>query len=94
MPTGISTSALRYGTASADHTYRMQTFWQWLRLLKENFCRLNHAQYDAIFNDELERVIARTHDPNHRDALNRMRGSRWMSYIAVALTRAGFHDER
>jgi len=78
----------------------MQTFYEWLsqfrllRLLQETWFTLDPAEYDRLFNDELEKVPARTSDAKYREALNRMRGFRWMSYIAVAIKRAGFHDER
>ena len=89
-------------TAFAAPTYSMQTFWQWLpradllaRLqFLETYYTFNRAEYDAIFDEELERTINRTTDPAHRQALERMRGFKWMAYIAVAIKRAGFHDER
>jgi hypothetical protein len=77
----------------------MQTFWQWLSqfnqsLIPETYYGLDPRAYDRLFDAELEKVIQRTRDPAHRAALERMRGFRWMAYIAVAIERAGFHDER
>ena len=78
----------------------MQTFQEWLshlrlfRLLGETYYGFNRAEYDQLFDSELRKVLARTTDPAHREALSRMRGFRWMSYIAVSIKRAGFHDER
>jgi len=80
----------------------METFYEWLpranllarlRLL-ETYYTFDSAQYDRLFDEELQKVLARTTDPTHRQALERMRGFRWMSYVAVAIKRAGFHDER
>ena len=78
----------------------MLTIYEWLsqftllRLLRETWFTLDPAEYDRLFNDELEKVLARTSDAKHREALNRMRGFRWMSYIVIAVKRAGFNDER
>jgi len=75
----------------------METFWQWLariRLLGETYYGLDPAEYNALFDQELEKVVQRTRDPAHRQALERMRGFGWMGYIAAAVRNAGFHDQR
>ena len=75
----------------------MQTFWQWLaqlRLLGENYVTFDPQQYDRLFDEELEKVIARTSDPTHRQALEGMRGFGWMAYIAVSVRNAGCRDYR
>jgi hypothetical protein len=80
----------------------METFYEWLprasllarlRLL-ETYYTFDRQAYDRLFDEELRKVLARTTDPAHRQALDRMKGFRWMGYIAVAIKRAGFHDER
>jgi hypothetical protein len=80
----------------------MQTFWQWLpradllaRLqFLETYYTFNRQQYDAIFDEELERTINRTTDPAHRGAMDRMKGFHWTGYVAAAVRRAGWRDER
>jgi hypothetical protein len=77
----------------------VKTFWEWLsafrsNLLAEAYYTFNRAEYDRIFNDELERVIQRTHDPAHLQALEAMRGFRWLAYIITCVRRAGWHDQR
>ena len=80
--------------ASADHKYRMQTFWHWLAQLQETYYGLDPAAYNQLFDQELERVIAKTHDLAHRQALERMRGFGWMGYIAAAVRNSGCRDQR
>ena len=75
----------------------METFWQWLskfRLLGEAYYTFNRAEYDRIFDGELQKVLARTTDPKHRQALEGMRGFRWLSYIITCVRRAGWHAGR
>jgi hypothetical protein len=75
----------------------MQTFWHWLRLrhlLAETYFSFNPAQYNALFDGELEKVIARVRDPAHKQALEHLRGFDWLSYIAASVWHAGFHDKR
>ena len=75
----------------------MQTFLQWvaqLRLLGENYYTFNADQYNQLFSEELEKVIARTHDHAHRQALEMMRGFNWTGYIAAAVRNAGYRDQR
>ena len=80
----------------------MQTFYQWLstvdllarlRLLK-TYVGFDPKQYNALFDGELERLLARVSDPGHRAALEGMRGFGWMAYISTAVRRAGFQDRR
>jgi hypothetical protein len=75
----------------------MQTFLQWLsqlNLLRETYYTFDPKQYDAIFDTKLEKVIARTSDPAHRQILERMRGFSWLSYIAGSVRHAGYRDQR
>jgi hypothetical protein len=72
----------------------MRTFWQWLAQLQETYVTFDPKQYDRLFDEELEKVIARTSDPGHRQALERMRGFGWMSYVAASVRHAGFRDYR
>ena len=86
-------------TTPADHTYRMQTFWQWLaqltlQSLAESYVTFDRDQYNRLFDEELEKVIARTSDPAHQQILERMRGFNWVSYIAASVRHAGFRDYR
>jgi hypothetical protein len=52
------------------------------------------VRYDHLFDKELEKVIARTHDPAHRQALERMRGFNWTCYIAASIRNSGYRDQR
>ncbi len=75
----------------------MQTFWHWLRLrhlLAETYFSFNPAQYNALFDGELEKVIARVRDPAHTQALEHLRGFDWLSYIAASVWHTGFRDKR
>ena len=74
----------------------MRTFYEWLAQLRldETYYGFDPQQYDALFDGELEKVIARTSDPAHRQALERMRGFGWLGYIAAAVRHAGFRDYR
>ena len=77
-----------------NHKYRMRTFWQWLANLQETYFTFDPAEYNALFDEELERVIAKTRDPVHRQALERMQGFNWLGYIAASVRNAGFRDYR
>jgi hypothetical protein len=68
----------------------MLTFWQWL----ETYFTFDPAQYNQLFDNELEKVIARTTDPAHRQILEKMRGFNWISYIAACVRNAGYNDRR
>ena len=53
------------------HTYFMQTFWLWLSQLRlcpldETYFTFDPKEYNALFDQELERVTARTSDHAHR----------------------------
>ena len=52
------------------------------------------AHYNALFASELEKVIGRTSDAKHRQALERMRGFNWLGYVAASVRNAGFRDYR
>jgi hypothetical protein len=74
----------------------METFWDWLRLrsLLETYFSFDAKQYDQLFDSELEKVIARVRDPAHRQALERLKGFDWLSYIVGSVWHAGFRDQR
>jgi hypothetical protein len=75
----------------------METFWQWARLrhlLEAAWYSFDAAQYNSLFDEELEKVIARTSHPAHRQALERLRGFDWLSYIVGSVWHAGFRDQR
>ena len=77
----------------------MITFIEWcdlfdrLRLI-ETYFSFDPGQYNQLFNDELEKVIERTSDPEHRRALEGMRQTNWIAYVAASIRRAGFQDQR
>ena len=80
----------------------METFIEWLahldltarlRLL-ETYYTFNPAEYNRLFQDELEKVIARTNDPAHRLSLEELRDFDWIAYIAASVRNAGFRDYR
>ena len=75
----------------------MQTFWDWLRLrhfLAETYFSFDTKQYNTLFDSELEKAIARVRDPACRQALERLRGFNWLSYIVGSVWHAGFRDQR
>ena len=62
--------------------------------LDESYITFDPKQYNQLFDEQLEKVIAITSDPAHRQALERMRGFNWISYIAASVRHAGFRDYR
>ncbi|MGO9110088.1 MAG: hypothetical protein ACLP9L_12720 [Thermoguttaceae bacterium] len=72
----------------------MRTFWQWLANLQETYFSFDPKQYNELFDQELEKVIAKTRDPAHRQALERMQGFNWMGYIAASVRNSGCRDQR
>jgi hypothetical protein len=77
----------------------MQTFWQWLAQLRlcpldETYFTFDPAEYNELFDKELEKVIARTSSPAHVKALEGMRGLNWMGYVAASVRNAGYRDYR
>jgi hypothetical protein len=78
----------------------MQTFHEWLSCLDilvrlrlvETYFTFDPAQYNQLFDDELQKVSASS--PEHGEALERMRGFNWVGYIAASIRHAGFHDQR
>ena len=70
----------------------MLTFWQWLSQLRlvETYYGFDPTQYNQLFDEELEKVIARTSDAKPiANPLKGMRGFGWMSYIAASVRHAG-----
>ena len=78
----------------------MRTFYEYLadlgllsRLcLLETYFSFNPAQYNELFEAELEKLSASS--PEHREALERMRGFNWVGYIAKTVRNAGYRDQR
>jgi hypothetical protein len=73
----------------------MLTFLEWitnLLWLVENY-DLNPAEYDALFDRELERLLPRISNPDERNRLQGMLGTRWTGYLAAALRNSGFRDQ-
>ena len=87
-------------TEGRTDKYRMQTFYEWLRnsdiiarlWLIETYFTFDPAQYNQLFDDELGRVLASS--PEHRAAVERMRGMNWTGYIAKSLRNSGYRDQR
>ncbi len=74
----------------------MQTFWEWVAQFRfaETYFSFDPAQYDRLFDDELGKIVGRVRDSARRQALERMRGFRWMAYIAASVRNAGYRDQR
>jgi hypothetical protein len=78
----------------------MKTFFEYLtdldlqtRLwLIETWFSFQPAQYNQLFDDELNKLSASS--PEHQQAIERMRGFDWVSYIAKSLLNAGYRDQR
>ena len=83
-------------TRPACNTYRMETFWDWLRLrsLLETYFSFDAKQYNRLFDSELEKVIARTSHPAYRQSLEHLRGFDWLAYISSWVRHAGYRDQR
>lgn len=79
----------------------MKSFLEWLAFdldlhtrlfLIETWFSFSPVEYNKLFDDELEKISASS--PEHRDALERMRGFNWVGYIAQSLRNAGYRDQR
>ena len=62
-----------------------------LRLI-ETYFSFEPSQYNQLFDDELGKISASS--PEHRDALERMRGFNWVGYIAQSVRNSGSTDQR
>jgi hypothetical protein len=60
--------------------------------LLETYFSFDPAQYNQLFDGELRKLSASS--PEHRDALERMRGFNWIGYIAKSVRNAGYRDQR
>ena len=49
--------------------------------------------YNPLFDSELEKVIARIHDPDLRRQVSELKGFDWANYIVRSLQRSGFNDD-
>lgn len=65
-------------------------FGLWLLFVEHD---LNPAEYDALFDKELERLLPRISDPAEQNRLRGMLGQQWTNYIAAALRNAGFREQ-
>lgn len=63
-----------------------------LRLL-ESVEYFDPQSYNLVFNGELEKVLARIHNPDLRQQVSGLRGFDWGNYISRSLLRAGFKDD-
>jgi hypothetical protein len=63
-----------------------------LRLL-EHADFFNPSDYNPLFNSELEKVIARIHDPNLRQQVSELQNFDWANYVVRSLQRSGFKDD-
>ena len=72
----------------------METFWQWLSRLDENYFSFDPKEYNELFHKELEKVIARTSSPAHVKALEGMQHFNWTGYIAASVRHSGCRDQR
>ncbi len=60
----------------------------------ETFYPLDSDAYDALFEAELEKLIARIKEPTVRGELEDIRGFRWTHYIAASVRNSGVTDPR
>ena len=60
--------------------------------LTEAYYSFNPQQYNQLFNDELGKLSVSS--PEHRQAIERMRGFNWTGYVAKSLRNAGYRDQR
>ena len=72
---------------------------QYLRLANRlaflaTFFPLDSKAYDALFDTELEKLIARIKDPAVRQELEDIQGFRWTRYIAASVRNSGVNDQR
>ena len=90
------TPEARRDSSDENHIYGMQTFIEWLSWLHlvETYYSFDAGQYNQLFDGELEKLIRTVSAPEHRAALERMRGFNWVGYIAQCVRNAGFHDQR
>ena len=72
----------------------MIRFTEWVarRRLLESYYALDQAEYNRLFDDELDKLERRLRDPRHLAALERMRGFNWTGYIAQSLRRQGYRE--
>ena len=78
----------------------MKTFYEFLSdaallsrlLFIETYYSFDPQQYNQLFNDELGKLSMSS--PEHRQAIERMRGFNWVGYIAKSLRNAGYRDQR
>ena len=62
----------------------------WLLVVEHD---LNPAEYDALFDRELARLLPRISHPGEQARLHGMIGYGWTNYIAASLRNAGFRDQ-
>ncbi len=77
----------------------MKTFLEWLSFLNrptldETYYGIDPAQYNRLFDEELEALTRRVADPAQRQAMERLRGFNWTAYISASVWNAGVRDQR
>ena len=70
----------------------MDGFRLWLMLLESG--RFDRDGFNALFRDQLARLLPRVTDERRRASLERMRGTDFVAYILAALRNAGLGDDR
>jgi hypothetical protein len=60
--------------------------------LIETYFSFDPAQYNQLFDNELGKLSVSS--PEHRAAIERMRGFNWIGYIAKSVRNAGYRDQR
>ena len=68
----------------------MVDFRPWLLVVGHD---LNPADYDALFDRELQRLLLRIPDPPEQTRLRGMIGTGWTGYLAAPVRNAGFRDQ-
>jgi len=61
-------------------------------LFIENYYSFDPQQYNQLFDGELGKLSVSS--PEHRQAIERMRGFNWVGYIAKSLRNSGYRDQR
>jgi hypothetical protein len=67
-------------------------FKTWLLLIESG--RFDRDGFNALFRDQLARLLPRVNDERRRASLERVRGTDFVGYIVTALRNAGLGDDR
>jgi hypothetical protein len=79
------------GSGSARATYGID-FKLWLLLVESG--RFDRDGFNALFRDQLTRLLPRVNDERRRASLERVRGTDFVGYILTSLRNAGLGDDR